>query len=439
MAQSNTKTNIMEDLVAVLQSAGVYGWEVRRVQETSDQLYLIFDQVESMRRVESDKFFVQLYLIIEKDGQKWLGESGWTANPGDDFAADLAQALERAPLALNPVFHLPGLEQQYQELGLVDTTLRDQPRQVLWHVRHDLNQAVIGVDNIQLASAEIYVNYREIQFLNHTGLGGSYGETELQTQFALLAPGKGEEAESLGWRRAGFYQDLQIGDMVKRYSRYALENATAELPPSGQYPVVFGEEALDTLFNHLIAHAGGQAAFQGWSRFKVGEPVINNPRRDLLSLTSDPRLPGGLNSRPFDGRGLALRPVTFIEDNIFQQPLADQRYADYLQIQPTGGLTNLKVAPGRATLAEMLYAGTVLHLLRFSTLEPNPVTGAISGEIRTGYLIRHGNAVPIKGGSVSGKLDEAFRYMTLSREMEQRETYLGPAGIRVEEMNIAGA
>ena len=236
-----------------------------------------------------------------------------------------------------------------------------------------------------------------------------------------------------------FYRDLQIGDMVQRYSRYALENAGAELPPSGQYPVVFGEEALDTIFHHLCGQAGGQAAFQGWSRFKVGEPVINNPRRDLLTLTSDPWLPGGLNSRPFDGRGLALQPVTFIADNIFQQPLADQRYAAYLQMPPTGGLTNLQVAPGRATLAEMLYAGTVLHLLRFSTLEPNPVTGAISGEIRTGYLLHHGNAVPIKGGSVSGQLDEAFRYLTLSRETEQRETYLGPAGIRVEEMEIAGA
>lgn len=438
MMQSSSKASALADLVAKLQSAGVYGWEVRRVQETSDQLYLIFDQVESMRRVESEKFLVQLYLLIEKDGQEWLGESGWTANPGDDFAADLAQALERAPLALNPVFHLPGPEQQYQTLNLVDAALKEQPRQVIWRVRHDLNQAVAGVADVQLAAAEVYVNYREIEFLNHKGLQGSYTETELQTQFALLASLAGQEAESLGWRRSGFYQDLHIADMVQRYSRYALENAVAELPRSGNYPVVFGEEALDSLFNHLCAHASGPAAFQGWSRFQAGEPVIHNPRRDHLTLTSDPWLPGGLNSRPFDGRGLGLRPVTFIAENIFQKPLADQRYATYLKLPPTGGLTNLHVAPGRATLAEMLYAGTVLHLLRFSTLEPNPVTGAISGEIRTGYLLQNGNAVPIKGGSVSGQLDEAFRYLTLSRETEQRETYLGPAGIRVEEMNIAG-
>jgi predicted Zn-dependent protease len=439
MAQTGMKANGMDDLAAILQSADLYGWEVRRRRETSDQLYLIFDQVESQRRVESETFLVQIYLLMEKDGRQWLGESGWTANPGDDFAADLAKALERAPWALNPVFHLPGPEQQYKPLDLVDPGLREQPQQALWHVRHDLNRAVAQVHRVQLASAELYVNYREIDFQNHTGLRGSYAETELQTQFALLAAADGQEAESLGWRRAGFYQDLQIDAMVQRYSRYALENAGAGLPPSGPYPVIFGEEALDTIFSHLCAQADGQAAFQGWSRFKAGEAVIKNPRRDLLTLASDPWLPGGLKSRPFDGWGLALKPVTFIQNNIFQQCLADQRYADYLQLPPTGGLTNLRVAPGRATLAEMLYAGTVLHLLRFSTLEPNPVTGAISGEIRTGYLLRQGEAVPIKGGSVSGQLDEAFRYLTLSRETEQRETYFGPAGIRVEEMDIGGA
>ncbi len=275
MVQSSLKTGDLTDLVALLQSANLYGWEIRRVRETSDQLYLNFDQMESLRRVEAETYAVQIYLLLEKDGKTWLGESGWTANPGDDFAADLTKARERALLALNPIFHLPGPDQHYQPLSLADDFIKAQPRQVLWHVRHDLNQAMANVLDIELAAAEVYVNYRKIDFRNHTGLSGSYEETELQTEFALLAKTGGQEAESLGWRRAGFYQNLQIGDMVRRYSRYALENALAEMPPSGQCPVVFGEEALDTIFNHVCAQAGGQAAFQGWSTFKIGEPVIH--------------------------------------------------------------------------------------------------------------------------------------------------------------------
>jgi len=46
---------------------------------------------------------------------------------------------------------------------------------------------------------------------------------------------------------------------------------------------------------------------------------------------------------------------------------------------------------------------------------------------------------PIKGGSVSGRLDEAFAQATLSQEVVQREAYYGPAGVRLENMSLAGA
>ncbi|MGQ9920664.1 MAG: metallopeptidase TldD-related protein [Desulfobacca sp.] len=429
----------LAELTGLLAAAGVDAWQVRRLRQVSEQLYLIFDQVESQRRVETETYQVTIYLHVAKDGRTWLGESSFTLNPGDDAAAALAQAKERAVLALNPVFALPGPEQAYQSLALVDNSVRDQPREVLWEVRRALARAMTGMESVELASTEIFCQYQESELVNHAGLRGAYAETAVETHFVLLAAVAGEEAESNGVRRARSLRDLQIEDILARYCRYALDNARAELPPSGVYPVIFGEEALDTIFHHLVAQAGGEAAFQGWSRLQVGKPVIQNPRRDLLTMTSDPWLPGGLASRPFDQQGLALRPVTFICDNILQQPLADCRYAAYLGTAPTGGLTNLRVAPGRATLAEMLAAEPVLHLLRFSTLEPNAVTGALSGEIRTGYLHQHGRVLPLKGGSISGNLEEAWRFLTLSRETEQRETYLGPLAMRVEEIDIAGA
>lgn len=430
---------LVHELTGFLGQAGVDGWQVQRLSQVSEQLYLNFDQVESWRRVESEIFNVTIHLYLTKDDNTWLGESSFSLNPGDDFATEVAQAKERAVLALNPVFPLPGPPQSYQSLDLVDRTLRDQPRQALWQVRHELEQVMAANKPVELAATEIFCNYREREFINHTGLSGAYATTELETHFVLLASVAGVEAESLGVRRARFGRDLQIGPVLTRYCRYAMDNVRAVLPPSGTYPVVFGEEALDTIFLHLCAQAGGEAAFQKWSRLQVGKPVVQNPRRDLLTLTSDPWLVGGLEAQPFDRQGLALRPITFIQENIFQQPLADCRYAAYLGVQPTGTLTNLRVAPGRATLAEMLAAEPVLHLLRFSTLEPNPVTGALSGEIRTGYLHRRGRAEPIKGGSVSGNLEEALRFLTLSREMEQREAYWGPMGLRLEEMSIAGA
>jgi hypothetical protein len=93
MTQGRGAEADLQSLLAILKAADLFAWEVRRVRESNDQLYLVFDEVESLRRVESETFSVQIYLQVERDGKLWLGESGWTANPGDDFAADLALAI----------------------------------------------------------------------------------------------------------------------------------------------------------------------------------------------------------------------------------------------------------------------------------------------------------------------------------------------------------
>ncbi len=429
---------LMVELTNLLPGASLDGWEIRHIRETSHQLYLIFDTVENLRRVETEKAAVQIYLHGEQDGRPVLGESGWTAHPGDDYAAFLEQARDRAGYVANPPFTLPGPDQEFAPPTPLDPAVRDNPQGVLWQARTELNRAVEELAGVELASAEIYVQQRQHRYCNHTGLTGEYAETEVEVQFALLASRGSREAESLGWRRARLFSHLGLGEMVRRYGRYALDGLQAEVPPSGTFPVVLGEEALDTLFRFFTAQASAVAAFQGWARWRPGEPVIAAPRGDRLTLTSDPGLPGGMAARPFDEHGLALRPVTFIADNILHQVLADKRYADYLEVPATGELTNLRVAPGSTPLAGLLEKGPVLHLLRFSTLEPNPVTGALSGEIRTGYLHRGGPPLPLKGGSLSGMLTEAFERATLSRETVSRERYCGPAGVRLEALEIAG-
>ena len=70
------------------------------------------------------------------------------------------------------------------------------------------------------------------------------------------------------------------------------DSLTATLPENGKADVVFAEEALDTLFNTFVAHAGGTSAYQGWSRFEKDKPVIEAPEGELLTMFSNPQFPG---------------------------------------------------------------------------------------------------------------------------------------------------
>jgi PmbA protein len=264
--------------------------------------------------------------------------------------------------------------------------------------------------------------------------------TEILVDFVLLAE-KGPllEGECLGSRRAVFYDDLKLAGTVDQYAAYSRDSLGAVLPRSGLFPVVFSGEALDSLFHFFCLQASGPARFQNWSHFRVGHPVLEDLQGEALTLSSNPSLPGGLKTRGFDDNGLPLRPVRVIEDNIFQKPMNSKRYADYLNEEATGDFANLEIASGSTPCYDLLNGSPCFHLLRFSHFEPNPVTGAFSAEIRTGYYLMNGQKNPIKGGAVSGGMQQAFRKAFFSQERTQRETYAGPEAIRIESLNIAGS
>jgi PmbA protein len=171
---------------------------------------------------------------------------------------------------------------------------------------------------------------------------------------------------------------------------------------------------------------------------EIGGPVVLDLRGEALTLTSNPALAGLMKTRAFDAQGLPVQSVAVIRENVFRQRTNNKRYADYLGEPATGDFANVEVAPGLKSTAELLGDGPCYHLLRFSTFEPNPITGAFSGEIRTGYLLQDGQVRPVKGGSVSGVIAEAFREAYFSKETTQRAAYLGPEAVRLEKLEIAG-
>jgi PmbA protein len=416
---------------------GLSAWEIRRLRKKSHQRYLIFDRIETQRLVESERFILVLYREYQKNGQRVLGESSLVLNEGDPIGERLKTALEMAELVSNPLFSLPEKGLPYETVALLDQDLRKHPLYYLDRIQEDL----IGtpLDGVQRSSAEIFVEEREILFLNSNGLEKEESATEILVDFVLLAE-KGEslEGESQGLKRARFYRDLRLSEEIGKHARFAREAQEAGLPRGGRFPVVFGEEALDTLFNFFMLQCSGPARFQNWSQFVLGEPVITPLRGEPLSLASNPLINGGLRSRTFDDNGLPLKRVEVIRDNIFQKRMNTKRYADYLQEEACGDFSNLEVGPGVKTLEDLLGRDPCYRLLRFSTFEPNPITGAFSGEIRTGYRVEKGRRIPVKGGSVSGRMQEAFQEAYFSREIVQREAYVGPAAVRIEKLEIAG-
>ncbi len=411
-------------------------WEVTGIKNRESQLYTIFQHVESIREVASQEFQVRIYLVYEKNGHSFLGESSFVLTGDDAMGPKISSALEMARLISNKPFSLPAPGATYPTIQTFDTKLAADPLYHLDQIHKYLNTS--GFSGVELNSAEVFISECAYTLINSRGLTATRKETEILVNFVLLAKKQDKEAEAEAIKRCRLYDDLNIAQTLSQYATHALDMLDGEPPPTGTYDVILAEEALDTFFNYFIAQSSGQAGYQGWSQFKEGAPIVKEPKGEKITLASDPFLPGGMKSRPFDENGLPLSKVLVIEKNVFKKRTANKRYADYLGIEPTGVFANIVVSPGSYSLKDLMSPTPLLYLSKFSTFEPNPVTGAFSGEIRVGYLLDGQKRVPIKGGSVSGTMARALQEIYFSRETTKRESYSGPLAVKVCKLNIAG-
>jgi PmbA protein len=428
----------LKKIQSVLESLpGLSAWEIRQHHIKNFQRFLIFDQIESQRIVEKVNFLVTLYKYNENKGEKILNESTVILSMGDDPRAKLISTLEMASIVENPMFFLPEKGLSYERVETSDPVIKTDPISCLDQIQDDFMED--SLEKIKRSSAEIFVEDKETLFLNSNGLELENSETNVMVEFVLLSEkGSRLESECQGMKKARFYENLKLKEMVQQYAKYARESLTARLPEGGIYPVVFSEESLDNLFHYYCVQTSGPAHYQNWGQLKIGFPVISEVKGELLTLISNPGLFGGLKSEAFDKNGLPLHRVNVIQNNLFQKRMNNKRFADYLKEEATGDFTNIEIETGSRGTKDLLEGPPCYHLLRFSTFEPNSITGAFSGEIRTGYFIKEGKTIPIKGGSVSGIMQEAFKEVFFSQECTQRGNYLGPKSVRIERLTIAG-
>ncbi len=437
MSTGTTTTGMNAITRALSNAKGVAAWSVCEKTVRSHQRYRIFQSVESERTAQTRSVQITLHTEATRDGKPVIGESSFTltGDATDISPRQIDTAVTRARLVANPGYRLPG-KAPVPAVDIDDPAVANDP----WGVIAQLTQQMdAGAERMPVCASEFFVDRSTLTVATSEGFYGQYTGTELFTEFVLLNENGRQSVECHGMDRARRAQELALADTVARHVTWTVDRMAADLPPTLTLPVVFGEEALDTLFDTFVAHAGAKARFDNWSRLEEGKELIEGTTGDRLTLSIDPTLPWGLNSRPFDGEGQINQRVEIVRDGRFVQRTANKRYGDYLGIPATGSGGNLVVASGTTPLAELLANGPVLHALRFSTFHPNGVTGAFSGELRTAYLIDEaGRSIPVCGGSVSGNVWEAFKTARLSAERTTRSGYDGPAGVYLEGVTLAG-
>jgi TldD protein len=204
-----------------------------------------------------------------------------------------------------------------------------------------------------------------------TAVGGD----ELQVR--TYPTSHGGTVAAAGWEHV---LGLDLVAHAPRVAAEAIELLTAPECPAGQRTLVLHGEQVALQLHESIGHALeldrmllGEAAYAGTSWVRP-EDLTSGLRygSDVLNVSADATLPGGLGSFGWDDEGVPARRTMLIEGGVLRDALSDRQSAAAIGLPRSGGcaraegfarqpivrMTNVSVEPGDAGSLADLIAGT---------------------------------------------------------------------------------
>ena len=439
---------------ALERNAAVHDWTARRQLGRSVQVYLVGNQVESIRQGEREAYEVELFNDHEADGQPSRGAAKVPISRADlerlpevlETATAMASLVNNPPWSLPEPHDMPDVELADPGLTEFDGALAaadeaaDRIRSLV---------ATEAANDVRLSAAELFITTIEEEVRNSRGLTGTSLATHLLLELTLLARHADGEAEYFRQAQARRMADLRIDETVTEGSRMARDKLRATAPRTRVGPVVMSGEALVQMFGGtavtetgaLLNQASAAFAYSKLSRLEIGQPIWGDrqPTGDLLTVRANARLPYGVASYRFDADGVAAEDLLVVEDGVLRARPATQRYAQYLGLPASGRPGMAQLAPGSTPMADLLDGdGPTYHVLAFSAPNVDELTGDFGMEIRIGYERGPDGVRPLTGGSVTGNLFEALADVRLASETRVNTSYAGPVAIRFGSLQVAG-
>jgi PmbA protein len=310
----------------------------------------------------------------------------------------------------------------------------------------DAARAVPGVSNSGGAGAGWSLG--GLVLATSDGFAGAY----LTSRFGLSASaiaGEGTgmerdyEAESRA-HRADLSAPAEIG---RKAGERAVRRLNPRQMPTTKGTVVYDPRISSGLLGHLSGAINGAAIARKTSflRDKLGQAIFASH----IQIDDDPTRQRGLASRPFDGEGLAPRPLDIIRDGVLQTWFLDSATARELGLvsnaraargggNPSPGSTNLTLRPGTQTPEELIAAvGSGLYVTELIGHGANTMTGDYSRGA-AGFAIRDGKlAEAVSEVTIAGNLADMFLHLTPANDLVYRYATNAPT-VAVDGLTIAG-
>lgn len=432
-------------LVDAARKAGADAADVMAVRGMSVSVQMREGKVEGSERSEGDDLGLRVFV-----GRRNASVS--SNDPREDFAALAERAVAIARVAPeDPYAGLADpadLARNWADLDLLDPVLTGVAE--LEDLARRAEAAALAVPGVtKSGGAGAGAGLGGFALVTSTGFEGvSLGSSTSFSTTAIAGEGTGMERD-YDYASVRHRADLEAPETI---GRSAGERAVRRLGPrkvdTRKVPVIFDPRTAGSFPGYLAAAANGQSVARGTSflREKLGQRVF----RQGVAIVDDPHRRRGLGSRPFDGEGVATRPMTLVDDGVLTGWLLDTATARELGMKTTGhasrgvggppapGTTNLYLAAGTATPRSMIASvKDGLYVTDMIGHGVNMVTGDYSRGC-SGYWIENGElAFPVAEITIAGNLADIFLNLTPADDLTFRYGTDAPT-VMVEGLTVAG-
>ena len=211
--------------------------------------------------------------------------------------------------------------------------------------------------------------------------------------------------------------------------------------------MVYDPRVAASLVGHLSGAINGAAIARKTSflRGKMGAQLFP----DAIRITDDPTRPRGLASRPFDGEGVAGKPLDVVSGGVLQTWFLDSATGRELGLATNGrasrgggnphpGSTNLTLLPGEQSPEDLIGAiERGVYITELIGHGVNMNTGDYSRGA-AGFVIENGKlGHPVSEITIAGNLLDMYRTLRVADDLVYRYATNAPT-VAVEGMTVAG-
>ena len=383
-----------------------------------------------------------------------MGFSYGFRESGDEIARMVEAALFCADASdPDPANGLPDADGEFPEPSLYDPAWESVGDSAKAEFAADLERRTLAFDPRmkRVRSASLKETVTEAWFRNSAGGEGSWRASQYFACVESVAEQGDEGQTGYGFGFGRRFADLEVDTVAEEAGLRAVRMLGARRLPTGRYAAVLESSAAAELLEVLIPSFLASQVAKGKSMLagKRGRTIAS----PMVDISDDPLDAQGSGSQAFDGEGSPCRRNVLVEKGVLKGYLADAFWGRKLgtgttascrrpgsKTAPTVGISNLLIAPGDKTPAEMLrQAGSGILLTEFLGIHTaDPISGDFSVGAAGIRFERGEEKEPVRGFAVSGNVLSLLRQVTEVGSDFRWFGNVGSPSLAVSEIAVGG-